>query len=207
MVFALIIFVALIATAFTFRGEIKGFVADLRKESTPQEVERQERGAVQNTQAFILGEKGLADLQKTSEENKLLINKFIRDSQTQIDQAIVGVNTTLADAQKNLESFAQQSQENIVKAQDEVSTAFTQAGTSVTEFFGAIPTNIQSFFGGQTAPKAIATSIPQSPDIEKPKGGGIDLSFLSSVETLEGQGSKLEETALIDRQAGRRTFG
>jgi len=197
MVFALITIGVIVVALFTFQNEIKGFVSDIRKPKSEEQIERDERGAVENTQAFILGEKGLADLKQTSEENRVAINKFISDSQKNIDLGIQGVNTTLVEAQQNLEKFAQDSQANIVKTVDDSSKAFNQSisgvGEGFSKFFQESALNIQNFFGGQTMPKAIATSVTQNPPITTKQGTPVvDLSFLTPTDTLEGQGSKVE---------------
>ncbi len=69
MVLPLIITVGLIAVVVLFQKQIKAFADDLRsKANDPENIEKQkvidERGAVANTQAFFLGEKGLEDLKK-----------------------------------------------------------------------------------------------------------------------------------------------
>jgi len=197
MVLGIIVIVALIGLALTFRNEIKDAFADFRKEPTEQEVERTERGAVENTQAFILGEEGLANLKEQSAQNKIAIDKFISEAQANLTSNITGVSETLVQAQKNLETFAQESQANIVKTVDDSSKAFQTSisgiGENINKFFADTSLNIQNIFGGQAVPKAVATTIPTSPVLTTKQGTPvIDLSFLTSVETLEGQGSKVE---------------
>jgi len=188
MVLPIIIGIAVIALLFTFRDQIKAFADNINKESTPEEVEQEkivtERGAIKNTQAFILGEKGLADLDKQSEANRILIDKFLTDSQMNIDQAVSGVNETLVQAQQNLERFATESQATITKNvnqfQKDVDTNISGIGSNVTKFFSEASLNLSNFFGGQATPKAVATSISPKPALTTKQGSPIpDLSFLT----------------------------
>jgi len=182
MVVGIIVIVALIGLVFTFQSQIKDAFADFRKPKTEQEVERMERGAVENTQAFILGEEGLANLKATSEANKIAIDKFISDSQRNIDLGIQGVNQTLVDSQKNLQKFAEESTETIAKNvnqfQKDVATNVSGIGEAIGQFgadvqtnvgiigagvsqFGAdVQLNLQNIFGGQAKPKPVAVKIP-----------------------------------------------
>ena len=201
MVLPIIIGIAVIGLIITFRDQIKTFVNDLQKESTPAEVDRQqvidERGALANTRAFIFGE----GIFKEAEENKIKVDQFIKDAQTNIDLGLQGVNTSLVEAQQNLEKFAQESQANIVKTVDDSSKAFNEslsgAQDNITKFFSDSALNIQNFFGGQSMPKAIATTIPTNPPLTTKSGTPvIDLSFLTSVEPISGQGSKVTEEEL-----------
>ncbi len=201
MVLALIPIAVVGVLIFTFQEQIRNFFDDLRKPKSEEQIERDERGAIENTQAFILGEKGLADLKADSEANKIAINQFIKDSQTNIDLGLQGVNTTLVTAQQNLEKFAKESQATIVNTVDDSSKAFNEslsgAGEGITKFFNESALNIQNFFGGQTMPKAIATTINPSPPITTKSGTPvIDTAFLTSVEPISGQGSKITEPVL-----------
>lgn len=218
MVLPIIIGIAVIGLLFTFRDQIKAFADNINKEKTPQEVEKQteidERGAFANTQAFILGEKGLKDLQDQSEANKLLINKFITDAQANLAQIPTGVSNTLVEAQKNLQTFADESKAtivtNVTQFQKDVDKNISGIGESVTKFFSDSALNIENFFGGQATPKAIATSISPTQKLTTKSGGTIDLSFIQSVEPISGQGSKIEEEelevkAIISRTEGRAT--
>jgi len=215
MVLGIIVIVALIATAFTFRNELKGFAQDLRKEKTPEQEARDERGAVQNTQAFILGEKGLADLQAESELNRMKIDQFIKGSQTQIDQIVTGVNTSLAESQKQLQNFADQSQQNIINSQKQISdaldvtkSAFGTASNEIITGFGVAGNQIVSFFGGQQEPKEVQTQVQQTPKITiTPKGSEVDSPRAISVELFEGGAQDLlEEEAEKTRQTRSTRF-
>ena len=215
MVLPIIIGIAVIALLFTFRDQIKAFADDLQKEKTTEEVAQEkvitERGAVANTQAFILGEKGLADLQATSEANKLLIEKFLTESQMNIDQALTGVNTSLVQAQKDLAKFAEESKTtivtNVTQFQKDVDKNVLGIQEGIDKFFSDSALNIQNFFGGQATPKAIATSISPTQKITTKSGGTIDLSFLQGVEPISGQGSKIEEEELEVKAITSRTSG
>jgi len=202
MVLPIIIGIAVIALLFTFRDQIKAFADQSLKEPTTEEVEQQtkidERGAVQNTQAFLLGEKGLADLQASSEANKIAIAKFISDAQKNIDIGVMGVSQTLVQAEKNLSTFAKESQETIVSSvsqfQKDVDKNISGIGASIFQFGVDTRTNLENIFGGQTMPKAIATTVSPTPILTTKQGTAIpDLSFLTPVETLEGQGSKVDQ--------------
>jgi len=168
MVLPIIIGIAVIALLFTFKDQIKAFADRSLKEETVEEKEKQEtideRGAFANTQAFLLGEKGLADLQAQSEANKLLINKFITDSQMNIDQALTGVNETLVEAQKNLANFAQESKTTIVsnvnQFQKDVNKNVSGFGEGIAKFFEDSRINLENIFGGQAKPKPVATVFP-----------------------------------------------
>ena len=218
MVLPIIIGIAVIGLLITFREQIKAFADRSLKEKTPEEVEKQDRiddrGAFANTQAFLLGEKGLADITAQSEANKLLIEKFITDSQKNIDQALTGVNESLVNAQKNLQTFADESKAtivtNVTQFQKDVDTNISGIGEGITKFFEDSRLNLENIFGGQTTPKAVATSISPVQKITTKSGGTIDLSFIQSVEPISGQGSKiteeeLEVKAITSRTSGRAT--
>ena len=224
MVLPIIIGIAVIALVVLFRDQIKAFADQSLKEKTPEEVEKQtkidERGAFQNTQAFLLGEKGLADLTAQSEANKLLIEKFLSDSQMNIDQALTGVNETLVEAQKNLANFADESKAtivtNVTQFQKDVDKNIMGIGSGlegiksgIFQFGVDTRINLQNLFGGQATPKAIATSITPTQKITTKSGGTIDLSFIQGVEPISGQGSKIEEEELevkaITSRTGRAT--
>jgi len=202
MVLPIIIGIAVIGLIVLFRDQIKAFADQSTKEKTTEEVERQktidERGAVQNTQAFLLGEKGLADLQATSEANKILIQKFISDANINLQSNITGVSNTLVEAEKNLTKFATESQETIVsnvnQFQKDVDKNISGIRESIFQFGVDTRTNLENIFGGQKMPKAIATTVNPTPTLTTKQGTTIpDLSFLTPVETLEGQGSKVEQ--------------
>jgi len=224
MVLPIIIGIAVIALVVLFRDQIKAFADRSLKEKTPEEVQREtvitERGAFQNTQAFLLGEKGLADLTAQSEANKLLIEKFLSDSQMNIDQALTGVNETLVEAQKNLANFADESKAtivtNVTQFQKDVDKNIMGIGSGlegiksgIFQFGVDTRINLQNLFGGQATPKAIATSITPTQKITTKSGGTIDLSFIQGVEPISGQGSKIEEEELevkaITSRTGRAT--
>ena len=164
MVFALIAIGVIAVALFTFRDQIKNALDDLRKPKTEQEVVREERGAIENTQAFILGEQGLADLKATSEANKIAIDKFFKDAQTNLQSNITGVNETLVQSQQNLEKFAQESQATIVsnvnQFQKDVATNVSGIGEGLGKFFEESRLNLENIFGGQAKPKPVSISIP-----------------------------------------------
>jgi len=235
MVLPLIIAGGLVVVVLMFRDQIKNFADDLRSKSNdPENIERQkvidQRGALENTQAFILGEQGLKDLKEQSAQNKQAITNFITESQTQLNQAVTGVNTTLAQSQKQLEEFASQSQQNIAKSINEtgktIDTGIKATQTAIDTSIKETQTNIDSSikgtqdffgnlfnnaFGGQSSPKAVVTETPKSvvpPNItQSPKGSiGIDLSFLtpntsfSKQETTKTPEKEIEVMATNQRQ-------
>jgi len=170
MVLPIIIGIAVIGLLITFREQIKAFADRSLQEKTPEEVEKQtvidERGAFANTQAFILGEKGLKDLQDQSEANKLLINKFITDAQANLAQIPTGVSNTLVEAQKNLQTFADESKATIVsnvnQFQQDVNKNISGIGEGIGKFFEDSRINLENIFGGQAKPKPVATVQPFS---------------------------------------------
>jgi len=212
LVLAPLIGIGIIALAFFFRNELgaffKGFQQQQAFADDPVEFTQSTAGkAIEST----FGSQALKNLTSNLTFDTSIAEKQFADLSTKVSTGIiqpisVGVNTSLVEAQQNLESFAKASQEGIAKAQTDVSKTFQQAGESITSFFGEATTNFQSFFGGQSTPKVIATTInvsqQQEPIKDPIRGGGIDLSFLTSVETLEGQGSKLEEEVEQSRFSG-----
>lgn len=206
MVLAPLIAVGVLALAFFFRNELgsflKGFQTQQAFADDPVGFTQSSAGkAIEST----FGTQALANLTSNLTFDTSIAEKQLADLQAKIESTIiqpiaVGVNTSLLDAQKNLEQFAKDSQKNITTAIETTQKEFGQAGESITTFFADASTNIQSFFGGQAIPKVIATTVDPKPTITKP--AGIDLSFLTSVETLEGQGSKLEEEAQKSRFSG-----
>ncbi len=239
MVLPLVITVGLVAVVLLFRNQIKGFADDLRsKANDPATIERQkkidERGALENTQAFFLGEQGLKDLKESEAQREAKFNQFLADSQKNISSIATGVNTNLVTAQQNLEKFAQESQKNIATSIDEttknidtgIKATQTAIDTSIRNTQTAIDTSVKGTFdffgnifknpfGGQSTPKEVITNPPTSTATPKittsPKGSiGIDLSFLTPDTSLKPSGGtgeiSLDQIAEIQR-AGRRTFG
>jgi hypothetical protein len=232
MVIGFIIPIAIIALIFTFRDQIKAFADDLGKEKSPEEVETQratdERGALENTKRFILGEGTVDRLNAQSEANAIAINKFIADANKNLESNLTGINTTLVNAQKQLETFAQESQQtiatNVTQFQKDVDknvsgigAGISDIGASIFQFGADTRLNLENIFGGQAKPKPVATTQAFSPSSSnqftvtsfspsgvlkpnptlKPKiitkqGATVDQSFLTPVETLEGQGSKVD---------------
>jgi hypothetical protein len=214
MVLPLIITGGLIVVVLLFKDQIKNFADDLRdKSKDPANIEKQkkidERGAIENTQAFILGEQGLKDLKERTAQNEAKVNQFLTDAQTNLNLAVTGVNTSLVQSQQNLENFAKQAQENIAKSINEtgenidtgikatqtaIDTSIKETQTSIDstfkgaqDFFGNLFNNP---FGGQSASKVVVTETPKSvvpPKITtSPKGSiGIDLSFLTPNTSLK----------------------
>jgi len=225
MVLPIIIGVAVIALVVLFRDQIKAFADKSLKEETVEEKEKQDkiddRGAFANTQAFLLGEKGLAEITAQSEANKLLIDKFLADSQMNIDQALTGINTSLVQAQKDLSNFADQSKTTIVSNVNQfkkdvdknvsgIGSGLDDIKQGIFQFGVDTRLNLEKIFGGQVTPKAIATTVTQTPPITTKKGTPvIDLSFLQGVEPISGQGSKVTEEELevkaITSRTGRAT--
>jgi hypothetical protein len=208
MVLPLIITGGLIVVVLLFKDQIKGFADDLRsKANDPENIEKQkkidERGALENTQAFFLGEQGLKDLKTRTEQNEARVNQFIKDSQTNLDSIVTGVNTSLVASQQNLEKFAEKSQQNIAKSINEtgekIDTGIKATQTAIDTSIKETQTNIDSTFkgaqdffgnlfnnpfGGQSGSKTVVTQTPKSttppPVTVSPKSGsGIDLSFLT----------------------------
>jgi len=195
MVLPLIIAGGLVVIVIMFRDQIKGFADDLRtKSNDPVAIEKQtkidERGAVENTQAFFLGEQGLEDLKTRTKENEARVNQFLKDSQAnlntisagaklKIDESIGAVNTTLVQSQQQLETFAKQSQDNIANSinetqknidtsikgtQEAIDTSIKNTQTSIdTTFKGAqdfFGNIFNTSFGGQKPTKPVVKQIP-----------------------------------------------
>jgi len=220
MVLAPIIGIGLLALAFFFRNElgafIKGFQAQQAFGEDPVGFTTSSAGsfieetfgeqALKNLTSNLtldpsIAQKQLEDLLAQGEKN---LASNITGIQTKvIDPIVAGANQTLVDVQKNLEQFAKDSQQNITNAQNLIDTTFEKAGTDITNFFSPI-TDFFNSFGGQSQTKEITKTIDvnQTQEIKTQQGGTIDLSFLTPVESIEGQGSLLEMEAEKDRFGG-----
>lgn len=195
MVLPLLIAGGLVIIVIMFKDQIKGFADDLRRDSNdPENIAKQkkidERGALENTQAFFLGEQGLQDLKDRTAQNEAKVNQFLLDSQAnlntisagaklKIDESIGAVNTSLVQSQQQLEKFANEAQVNIAKSIDEtgknidtqIKATQTAIDTSIKETQTSIDTTFkgaQDFFGnlfnnpfgGQKPTKQVVKQIP-----------------------------------------------
>lgn len=256
MVIGFILPIAIIGLLLIFRDQIKAFADDFSKDKTEEEIETQkeqdERGALENTKRFILGEGTVDRLNAQSEANSIAINKFIADANKNLESNLTGINTSLVNAQQQLETFAQESQQTIVsnvnQFQKDVDTNISGIGAGLEDIRSGIfqfgkdtRTNLENIFGGQAKPKPVAKTISTTQpfsinpaignitnfnpdgtrkrttinDIGKFKiitkeGSPVTTPTFTSVETLEGQGSKVdidkaEMVVQTDRATSSRT--